>query len=196
MSNVGFDAFERCQQCRVQRHGEKRSPTFYQADVFTQPRSEADAIWTGMPLLIDRDARNRAAALVESYWAGTTTNRQLEAAWPDSRDRGIIAVEGFVWTHYDDFKEHAADKADRANQKLNVLFGNCVRFLRSDEPYTCHHYSSPSFVTRYPRWAVWATLGLLNLWNKAAAVREEKYWREMHEHGDVAAWPFRQQRVS
>ncbi len=146
--------------------------------------------------MIDRDARNRAAALVEGYWAGTTTNRQLEAAWPNSRDRGIIAVEDFVCTHYDDFNEYAAGETDRANLKLNVIFENCVRFLRSDEPYNWPHYSLPSFGTRYPRWAVWATLGMLDLLNKTAVVREEEYRRKMQEHGDVAAWPFRQQQVS
>jgi len=175
---------------------ERSSPARLQTLGKVAGGSKAGAIWTKMPFMIDRDARNRAVALVESYWAGTTTNRQLEAAWPDSYDRGVIAVEDFVCTHYDEFKEHAADETDRANPDLNLFFANCVRFLRSDERYNWPHYSLPSFGARYPRWAVWATLGLLDLWNKAAAVREEAYWREMHEYGDVDAWPFRQQQIS
>ena len=86
--------------------------------------------------MIDRKARDRAAALVEGFRLGAITNFQLEREWPDSPDNGIREVEHFVWLHYNDFKEHAAHQADRADPKLNALFSNCVKFLRSDEPYT------------------------------------------------------------
>lgn len=141
--------------------------------------------------MIDRDARDRAAALVEGFWSGTTTNRQLEAAWPGGKDKGLDAVFDFVWGLHDDFKEHAAREADRANPKLDGLIANCIRFLRSDEPYTWPHSGRVSGGERYSRWAVLASFGLLGLWNKAAAAREERYWRDMRAHGDVTAWPFR-----
>lgn len=107
--------------------------------------------------MIDRDARNRAAALVEGFWSGTTTNRQLEAAWPSGEDKGLDAVFDFVWGLYDDFKKHTAREADLANPKLNDLMANCVRFLRSDEPYTWPHSGCVPGGGRYPRWAVWAS---------------------------------------
>ncbi len=141
--------------------------------------------------MIDRDARDRAAALVEGFWSGTTTNRQLEAAWPGGEDKGLDAVFDFVWGLYDDFKEHPAREADLANPKLNDLIANCVRFLQSDEPYTWPHSGSVPGGGRYPRWAVWASCGLLGFRNRAAAAREERYWRDMRAHGDVTAWPFR-----
>lgn len=141
--------------------------------------------------MIDRDARNRAAALVEGFWSGTTTNRQLEAAWPSREDKGLDAVFDFVWGLYDDFKKHTAREADLANPKLNDLMANCVRFLRSDEPYTWPHSGCVPGGGRYPRWAVWVAFGLLGLWNRAAAAQEESYWRDMRAHGDVTAWPFR-----
>lgn len=125
-----------------------------------------------MDAMIDRTGRDRAAALVEEFWAGTTTNRQLEEAWPDSKDPGITAAEDFVWCLYDDFKEQTAHEADRADPKLSGVVANCIRFLQSDEPYEWPLYSYPWGVVRYPRWAVWASLGLLSRWNKAAAVRD------------------------
>lgn len=142
--------------------------------------------------MIDRDARNRAAILVEDFWNGSLTNRQFEAAWPYVDDRGLEAVFHFMWCLYDDFKEHTAHDADRADPKLNALVANCVRFLRSGEPYTWPHFSSVPGGEQYPKWAVWASFGVLKLWNRAAAATEERYWRDMHEHGDIAAWPFRQ----
>lgn len=72
---------------------------------------------------------------------------------------------------------------------------NCVRFLRSDEPYTWPYSGRVPGGERYPRWAVWASCGLLGLWNKVAAAREERYRRDMRAHGDVTAWPFRMPRV-
>ena len=148
-----------------------------------------------IPPMIDRDARDRAAALVEGFWSGTTTNRQLEAAWPGDEDKGLDAVFDLVWGLHDDFKEHTAREADRANPKLDGLMANCVRFLRSDEPYTWPHSGRVPGGERYPRWAVWASCGLLGLWNKAAAAREERYRRDMRAHGAMAAWPFRMPRV-
>ncbi|MBA4223855.1 MAG: hypothetical protein C0458_24260 [Methylobacterium sp.] len=54
-----------------------------------------------LPMIV-RDARDRAAALVEGFWSGTTTNRPLEAAWPGREDKGLDAVFDLVWGLHDD----------------------------------------------------------------------------------------------
>jgi hypothetical protein len=145
--------------------------------------------------MIDRNARNQAANLVEGYWAGKISNDDLEDAWPNSKDRGVVAVFGFMWTLYDDLKTHFVHQEDVDNVKLNCIVKNCVEFLRSDDEYTWPHSAVIYGNVRYSRWAVIVSLGLLGWCNRLAAARERRYWNEMHAHGDVEAWPFTVKRV-
>ncbi len=146
--------------------------------------------------MIDRKARTRAAELVEKFWSGVITNRELERSWLDSHDSGVLAVEDIVWTLYDDFKVHTAHEEDRSDHKLSGIVSNCVAFLRSDEEYTWPHFGTCQGAGTYAPWAVSMSLGLLNLWNRVARAREEQYWTEMRAHGDVNAWPFTRKRPS
>lgn len=141
--------------------------------------------------MVDRKARDRAADLVEQFWHGLITNDELKRLWPNSRDNAILAVNGLVWTLYNDFETHTIRDANRADPKLGVLVPNCIAFLRSNETYTWPHGATIIGVKRYPTWAIVLSLGALGLWNRAAEDRERRYWADMHSHGDVEAWPFR-----
>ncbi|MCJ2128310.1 hypothetical protein [Methylobacterium sp. E-045] len=141
--------------------------------------------------MIDREARDRAADLVEQFWSGLITNRDLERGWPESRDVALRAINDLIWTLYDDFETCPVRQAIRTDQKLSILIPNCVAFLRSDEIYTWPHSAIIKGVERIPLWAVILSLGTLSLWNRRAEAREERYWADMRAHGDVEAWPFR-----
>ena len=140
--------------------------------------------------MIDREARNRAADLVDHFWGGLITNRDLERAWPESRDRSVRAVDDFIWTLYDDFEARTVRDDVRSDPQFGVLVPNCIAFLRSDETYTWPHVATIKGVERFPLWAVVLSLGALGLWNRRAEVRERQYWADMRAHGDVEAWPF------
>ena len=140
--------------------------------------------------MIDRKARDRAADLVEQFWNGAISNRELERLWPDSDDRALLAVEVLVWTLYDDFKTHKVNPAYKSDPKLSKIVANCIAYLRSDEEYTWPHFSTLKDTNTYPMWAVVASMGVLGLWNRFAKDREKQYWAEMRSHGDVEAWPF------
>ncbi len=135
--------------------------------------------------MIDRAARDLAALLIEEFWRGAITNRELENGWPNSREKGILAVEDFVWTLYDDTRTHTVNDGDRSDPKLSAIIANCLSFLRSDEEYTWPHFGIIHDAEIYPYWAVLGSLGLLGLWNRMAKARQEQYWREMHAHGNV-----------
>jgi hypothetical protein len=146
--------------------------------------------------MIDREARDRAAILVQDFWTGRITNRALEAAWPDSEDRGVLAVAVYVDLFSDDFEEHFIDKETAARAEASAIIMNCIAFLKSKELYSWLRFSVLSNAEQYPRWAVVASFGLLGLWNGLARTREARYWQEMHAHGDVDAWPFRCKGIS
>lgn len=140
--------------------------------------------------MIDREARVRAADLVEKFWNGSITNDDLERSWPNSRDEAIRAVEDIVWTLYSDLKAHTIREAETSNPRLVVIVPNCIAFLRSSEEYRWPHLGTIQGAKRYPSWAVILSFGLLGFLNRRAEVNEERYWAEMRAHGDVDAWPF------
>lgn len=141
-----------------------------------------------MPL-IDRAARDKAADLADAFWNGVITNFQLEERWPGSPDRGVRAVEEWLWAYYDDFREHRIGPPDRSDPATSNCLMRCVEFLRTDEPYEWPHgVYAP---TPEPTWLVYATFGLVGLWNKHVRGQQEEYWRDMKAHGDIDAWPFR-----
>jgi hypothetical protein len=141
--------------------------------------------------MIDRPGRDAAADAIERYWAGLITNDQLESLWPNSRDRGIIAVESFIWLLYDDTREHRICDEDKSDPEMAMRVSACIDFLRSDEEYEWPHFANPrGHISIYPQWMVWASFGLLGLVNRSTRKRIERYWRDMHAAGDVTAWPF------
>ena len=140
--------------------------------------------------MIDRDARDKAVALVQDYWTGKISNRDLEDFWPNSDDNGVKEIFQFMWTLYSDFKKHSVRKQDIENHELSSIVMNCINFLKSDNDYTWPHSPVVFSFEQYPRWAVFVSLGLLGCLNKWTASRERRYWIEMHAHGNVKAWPF------
>jgi hypothetical protein len=138
--------------------------------------------------MIDRTARDRAADVVARFLAGEITNRQLETLWPESSELGLLAVESYIWTLYDDLKVQRLQAKFSQDPHTVRLVTNCIRFLQSDEEYAWPHFATLR-VTYYPQWAVVASFGLFALANRRAAKREKRYWDDMNAAGDVSAWP-------
>ena len=139
--------------------------------------------------VIDRPARDKAAYIVESYWAGEISNRRLEQLWPESQDRGVIAIDSYMWLLYDDMKEHCVGPKEKNDPETASRVAMCIEFLRSDEPYAWPHFAHPG-VLIHPKWMVWATFGLAGFSNYRAEKRIARYWRDMNAAGDTNAWPF------
>jgi hypothetical protein len=80
--------------------------------------------------MVDAEARQRAAALVQQLRSGAITNNQFEDAYPmKSKDRALFAVFIEAWSRYDDLREHRLqDLPDGVNQRLL----RCEAFLRTN----------------------------------------------------------------
>lgn len=141
--------------------------------------------------MIDRIGRDKAADIVEKFWSGAISNDQLERLWPNSRDRGVIVVESFIWLLYHDHREHHISDINKIDPLTASRVSACIDFLRSDEEYAWPHFANPMGHTEiYPRWMVWASLGLLEILNRSSRRRIDRYWQDTHAAGDVNAWPF------
>lgn len=79
--------------------------------------------------MIDRAARDQAVTLVQNFWAGKISNRDLEDLWPNSVDEGVVAVSQFMWTLYDDFKIHLVREEDVGDVRITTLIANCIVFF-------------------------------------------------------------------
>ena len=78
--------------------------------------------------MVDREARNRAAQLVQQVQDGQITGDELQEAWPrDSADAALNAVWDGLWAVAGRMGGSYEPTADG-----RALFERCVLFLRSD----------------------------------------------------------------
>ncbi|MDF2116046.1 hypothetical protein PY365_10705 [Roseiarcaceae bacterium H3SJ34-1] len=144
--------------------------------------------------MIDRAGRDKAAILVERYWTGQISSHELQSLWPDSRDRGIIAVGDYLWLFSEDFISRRPRDTVIGKASAVSRMEACKNFLRSNEEYAWPHLATPPWgSTTYPRWLVFASCGLLAIKGRFAEQRLHRYRSEMHAAGDGSAWPFLQQ---
>jgi len=126
---------------------------------------------------------------MDAFWKGEITNFQLEERWPGSHDKGVRAIEEWLWTQYDDLREHRVGPANRADLATSECVSRCIEFLRTDEPYDWPH--GPLNPTPEPAWLVYATFGIVGILNHHVRRKQQQYWQDMKAHGDTDAWPFR-----
>ena len=87
--------------------------------------------------MIDRPARDKAAALVRDFRDGRIDNDRFVANFPArSDDRAIRAISTRLWYFYDDLHRHRLTGKSALTRKATAVFDRCIAFLESDEKYT------------------------------------------------------------
>lgn len=128
--------------------------------------------------MIDQEARNKAAELVERLVGCEITNDEFEDNYPpNSQDRALKAIRCWTWMFYTDLREHKLKGKYQPTPEGLESLKRCILFLRSDLQYKWPDvpWSSRSYVlTRV------FSLGLLG----------KKRWKEFEARGEFDVWPF------
>ncbi|MGD0088509.1 MAG: hypothetical protein ABSE73_01185 [Planctomycetota bacterium] len=89
--------------------------------------------------MVDRDAREKAAQLLQQFKAGLISNDRFEDGWPlTSQDPVLEAIRWTVWGSYDDLHEHRLGErnwvfgSNKLDSDGQALFERCILFLKSD----------------------------------------------------------------
>ncbi len=165
--------------------------------------------------MIDRAARDQAAAVIADYLALKIHPRDLEKAYPPkSEDPALRAIGSCLWFHYDDVGPRQAAVPPIKPEARKVL-ERCLAFLRSDEEYRWPVKSLISFraLLLHPLisglllllaltgtrnswgdlWSPWDLIAAPVLWILLLRLRnalEVRRTRALRAHGDPEAWPF------
>lgn len=116
--------------------------------------------------MIDRPARDRAAAALEDFVGGLITSAELEARYPEvSPDPAIHAIYARLSGYFDDFREVRFDAGCHVEEA--ALLRRCVSFLSADLDYI---WPGPSGA-------------LVRLFRSALGGSRDN-------RGDPAVWPF------
>ena len=131
--------------------------------------------------MIDRKARDELAVLVKAFVAGRITNFEYEGRLPVTKagvqDRIINVVDDYIWTCYDDFKEHNMPKGSFSLSSKKEL-GRIILFLNSDQEYMWP--DEPSLTSK-----------LKKLFTATQPVQGRRLKGfDFHNAGDVSVWPF------
>lgn len=95
--------------------------------------------------MIDRAARDLAAAVIADYLALKIHPRDLEKAYPaKSPDPALRAIGSCLWFHYDDVGPRQTT-APAIKPEARKILERCLAFLRSDEEYRWPFTSLISF---------------------------------------------------
>jgi hypothetical protein len=96
------------------------------------PKNQRD--WSNINV-VDRDARDKAAAILRHFISGQITNFKFEGELPSSNDPVISAIEDSMWFFYDDLTKHKM-KGDWALPKqTKEIMARWIMFLYTDEEY-------------------------------------------------------------
>ena len=86
--------------------------------------------------MVDRPARDRAAALVRDFRDGRIDNDRFADDFPArSDDRALRAIYSMLWYSYDDLHRHRLTGKHALTPMGTALFDRCIAFLESDEEY-------------------------------------------------------------
>lgn len=139
--------------------------------------------------MIDREKRDKGAALLRQLSDAEITNDEFDDAFPRSReDWAIDAIFWMAWSHYDDLHNHRLVGKHALNEEGRELFRRCEIFLLSDLEYgypkkEFSKLGSTPFVTVI-------TLGLAWLLHRRRKRHDEELLREHEAIGDMEVWPF------
>src|SRR5437588_5820860 len=103
----------------------RRSADEYMLDVFFSINT-----------VIDRTARNQAAATIRHYVCGVITNKEFEARYPYSKHDPIIsALDDTLWSTYEDISKHRLIGKYAAPEWAKQRVARWLLFLYSDVEY-------------------------------------------------------------
>jgi hypothetical protein len=127
--------------------------------------------------MVDRKARDNAAAVLRQLVEGAVTNVEYERKYPTNKDDPALwAVYIQSWFSYSDRREHTLTGRYTPNDEGRRLFERCILFLRTDWEF---EWPAPKIGLRG------ALIRLLGLgW-----LLKQRDRKEMSV-GDVEVWPF------
>lgn len=131
--------------------------------------------------MIDRKARNELANLVRAFATGTITNFDFERNSPFSEDKIISVIDDYLWSFYDDFKEHKLPKGSLPLTTKKEI-ARIVLFLDSELEY---------------QWPIEGGLikRILKLFKSSPAIQAKKIKDfDYHNAGDLSVWPFQNRK--
>ena len=140
------------------------------------------------PMLIENDARHKAAELVDRFAGGVITNFEFDDQWPEAagrRDPALRAIGSMLWNFYSETESHKLEGRYAPNNALRGLLSRCAAFLRTSLPYEWPHvnFSPPGGLAEFIEDVLHqGTLATHTLASHAAAASDRE---------DRAAWPFR-----
>lgn len=142
--------------------------------------------------MVDVQARQQAADLIEKFRDGTISNFEFQDSYPryDRRDRALRAIETFLWMFYDDCREHTLVEPKHALTPAGrELFERCALFLRTQLEY---QWPEDNFIGIdglgvVPRIL---TLGLSWLLDRALRRRNERKLGRLQLDESNPIWPF------
>jgi hypothetical protein len=132
--------------------------------------------------MIDREARDKAARLLDRFIRCEITNFQYADNFPrTSQDRVLEAMFWWTWGLYSDVKEHKLEGRHRLDPRTMESLNRCLLFLRSDLEY---EWPDNPWTTLSGMFLSLLTLGFLaRRWQE----------REFERRGEIDMWPFLRQ---
>ena len=131
--------------------------------------------------MVDRQARDIAAAVIRQFIDGIITNVEYERKFPrNKQDPALWAVDSHMWFYFSDVSEHTLTGKHALNDEGLAFFERCILFLRTDLEFD---WPTPRISLKY-------TIIRLLGFGWALKRQEEKHEMEMRAIGDTEVWPF------
>jgi hypothetical protein len=127
--------------------------------------------------MIDRQARDTAANVLQAFMDGAISNYKYEDGFPRSKDDPALhAIHVQLWFYYSDVRQHRLIEKHTLSPEARALYERSVLFLKSDLEF---QWPPPQLKLRY---------GLLRLLGMGRTLkrREEKEAAA----GEKQFWPF------
>ena len=141
--------------------------------------------------MIDRKARDQAAAALRLFISGQITNDDFVDRYPVSPDPAIAAFASAIWPYYSDTQEHRMTGKYRLSATERRRIALWILFLDSDRDYVWPAIDYPSVdprtrIRRMARLRRLMTLGLSAALSGAQA-------KAFLAAGHYDSWPFARQ---
>ncbi len=83
--------------------------------------------------MIDRQARDTAANVLQAFMDGTISNYKYEDGFPRSKgDPALHAIHVELWFYYSDIRQHKLIGKNALSPEARALYERSVLFLKSD----------------------------------------------------------------
>lgn len=128
--------------------------------------------------MVDRRARDAAAASLQQLADGVITNFDYEERYPrNDSDPALREIWRQVWFCYSDLKSHTLTGKHIPSDEYRSFMQRCILFLESD------------FEFEWPRQRIrpWYAIGRLIGLRQVLDRRDDE---ELRRRGDVEVWPF------